>query len=741
MERDAIVLETRDDVLGFDPVEGRLVSFRSKGAPDQEFIASAPAHPVFTIQYLDGEREYQQIDSRSATEHEIRLEEGTSGKTLTMRFRRVGGVAVDVTATVGASSSEPLSRWGISVRNGAGIRIADVQFPFVVCRYRLGGKPGSETVVLPHGFGNLVKEPTYEKLGPDFPGAWQLCWQNGSFSHYPGGQFAQFLAYYNDRSGLYLATEDARAHVKRFRCLHRDPGIRVGVAHVGDWPAQGERRLPYDTVLGSFHGDWYDAAGMYRDWSLRQSWGTPLSRRTDVPQWLLESPPHITIRPQAVVDAGPVYPIEEFLPYEKCIPLLEGVSRGADSPVVAVIMAWERAGSWVYPDCFPPVGGEESVTAFARACRQRGWHVGSFCNGTRWVTGHSWNGYDGRAYYKEHHGERSVSREANGSVWREHWDVGWRPSIVQCMGTALTRETAARFVERLLGWGLESIQFFDQNCGAATFPCLAEDNEHPPMPGRWMAEKMEATVAEFRRLAREAGEKEVTNSVEMCCNEYCLPLFQQADARVRPPGHKVPYGDVVPIYQFLYHECIVLHGMMSPGPEPYHVEIANAANGVLGEIAGGVLTGDGSLLDKDTYNWAEWEPRVGSARAGLAMIRAVTAMRRGAGRDFLVYGRMLKPARVGGVLTRRWAYEGKRHEIPALFHAAWQAPDGRFGLALANWTRETQKARVADARLGTAVVEHAIAKAARQRRRRVERGKLEVAVPPLAMVLLEARAR
>jgi hypothetical protein len=392
----------------------------------------------------------------------------------------------------------------------------------------------------------------------------------------------------------------------------------------------------------------------------------------------------------------------------------------------------------VYPDCFPPIGGDQSVTAFARMCRERGWHVGSFCNGTRWVTGHSWNGYDGRGYYKERHGERSVSREANGSVWHENWDAGWRPSIVQCMGTAMTREIAADFVKRLLGWGLESIQFFDQNCGAATFPCFAEEHEHPPVPGKWMAEKMVQTVNEFRRLAREAGQTEAINSVEMCCNEYCLPLFQQADARVRPPGHTVSPGDVVPIWQYLYHECIIMHGMMSPGPEPYHVEIANAANGVLGEIAGGVLTGDGTLLDKDTYNWAEWEPRVGDSKDGLAMIRAVTAMRRGAGRDYLVYGRMLRPAKVSGLKAVRWAYEEKRHAIPAVFHAAWQAPDGRFGLVLANWTGQAQKVRVADTRLGDAVVEHTVAKATKQRKRRAERGKIEVTVAPLAMVLLEA---
>jgi len=529
--------------------------------------------------------------------------------------------------------------------------------------------------------------------------------------------------------------------VKRFRCLHREPGMRMGVAHVGDWPESGERALEYDTVLTAFSGDWHDAAGMYREWSLKQKWALPLARRRDVPAWILDSPVHVTIRPQGILDAGPVLPVPEFLPYEKCVPLLQRIADRVGAPLVAVVMGWERAGSWVYPDCFPPVGGDESLGAFARACRGRGWKVGSFCNGTRWVIGHSWNDYDGRPWYRDQQGERSVSREADGRPWAETWDAAWRPSILQCSAAPLTRRIASDFVKRLLSWGLESIQFFDQNCGAATFPCFASDHGHPPVPGRWMARAMEEMVGDFRAAAEAAGEKDVLQSVEMCCNEYALPLFQQSDSRVRPPGHAVEPGDVVPLYQFLFHECIVMHGMMSPGPEPYHLEIANAANGVLGEIPGGVLTGKGTLLDKDTYNWAPWEPTVGDPDRGLDMIRQVTAMRRGPGKDFLVYGRMQKPVAVEGMPTRAWTYGGRHHSIPAVFHEAWTSQDGRFAVALANWTDRPRVVRLHDPRLGERVDVHAASRAGRPSGRRVGRRGVSVTVPALDMVLVERRAR
>jgi hypothetical protein len=248
-------------------------------------------------------------------------------------------------------------------------------------------------------------------------------------------------------------------------------------------------------------------------------------------------------------------------------------------------------------------------------------------------------------------------------------------------------------VQRLIGWGYESIQFFDQNCGAATFACFANDHEHPPMTGKWMLARMEQMIAEFRSAARAAGEAGVINSAEAGVNECCLPLFEETDLRCYPPGHA---DDFVPLYQFLFHECIVIQGMMGSAPEPYHLPIRNAANCVFGEIPGAVMIGDGSLLNKDTMNWAPWEPKVGSDDDAVEMIRTVTALRRGPGKDFLVFGRMLRPMSIEGIQTVEWTHAGRSHRIPAVFHATWQAPDGRAGVVLANWTDREQTISVPD---------------------------------------------
>ncbi len=700
-------LLTNTEQLEFDASTARLVSFRNLAALDQEFILSSEHHPTFVIGYFDEKRAYHQLDSLQARKVVVSQSHQDDSSEISASYQQIAGFDLDIHFTISASPTSAFSRWNLKLDNRTDLEIINVQFPFIVCAYDLAGKTDSESVVLPQGYSsgqllqNFKGEETQvapygvfwrRKLKPDSWTAW--LWNEGNIDHYPGWQFAQFLAYYNDRAGLYLACEDNQGYLKSFKVLEREPGFRLAVAHIGDWPQNGARTLEYDTLLGSFQGDWYSAAEIYREWSLKQQWAVPLYRRKDVPDWLLDSPVYVTIRPQGVLDEGPVYPVEEFLPYEKCIPLLDRISQKVGAPVAAVMMGWEHAGSWIYPDCFPPIGGDQSLTEFTRQARERGWHVGSFGNGTQWLIGDGWNGYDGQEFFEKMDGDKAICRRPDGTGWMNM--NYWRPSYPCCLGTPLTRQIANDYVRRLIGWGFESVQFFDQNCFAITFACFAHDHEHPPLPGRWMNEVMARKVAEFREIASQAGEKGVIQSAEAGVNEFCLPLFQESDVRVFPPNWE---NNVIPLYQFLFHENLILNGMMSAGQEPYHIEISAAINGVLGGIPGGVLRGDGTLMDKDTINWAPWEPVIGDEQSGLEVIRTVTTLRRGSGKDFLVFGRMLRPAEITGIKTLEWEWNGRKNAVPAIFHSAWQAPDGRIGIVLVNWTASDRRVTMHDDRL------------------------------------------
>ena len=739
-EQAPIVLENANHKLQFDGQTARLLSFRSKDASAQEFVVSDERVPVFVIQHLTRDHEFRQLASTDAKKLAIEF----ARDTLTASFSGIGDMDLGATVRVRMPEGEATSRWSISVRNHANLLITDVQFPFVIAPYELSGQPGSEALLRPLATGRFWQSPKPQDLEPDSPHAWQFRPENYDTYHYPGLTFAQFLAYYNDQAGLYVACHDNSGGIKLIKPVHSPMGgIRLGFAHVGDWPASGGRELGYDVVLQAFHGDWYEAASLYREWSLRQPWAaTPLHRRKDVPDWLLDSPPHIIVRIQGRLDAGPTEPNTAFLPYPKIVPLLESISKKVDAPLVAVIMAWERPGPWVYPDCFPPAGGDESLSEFTGLAGARGWHVGSFCNGTRWVTHHYWSGYDGGRYFAEQHGPETVCRTHDQQLWRENWAGDWRPSYACCLGVARTREIADRFVERLVDDGLDWVQFLDQNVGCSAFPCFAEDHGHARVPGKWMNEAMRSLLDSFRDIAaREAeksgGKRAFAFSVEYPPNEFFMPHFQVCDQRIAPPGHTA-YGKLFfPLHSFLYHEFVITQGAFGAGPEPYHMPIRTACNLVTGEIPGGVLTGDGSLLNRDTFAWAPWSPPVGSNDDSLAMLRSAVALRRGRGRDFLLFGRMLKPVDVGGVKIVHWENGRQVNDIPAVVHSAWQSPAGRFAAVLANWTGETQAVTLNEPRLGKEVHETRSAESVSTWSRTVDRGALSVSLEPLSCTLVE----
>lgn len=718
-----IALANRNQRLEFDSRTGQLLSLRAAGG-EHELIAAGERHPVFVIQYLEG-KSFRQILSSDAREIQVRQQ----GNELRARF---GAKHFDAEVTV--RMDEPFSRWSISVRNHAGLRITDVQFPFVVLQYGAGGE---EALLQPWNGGRLIRAPRPQDLEKDTPIAWQFRPENHDTWHYPGLTFAQFLAYCATDAGVYLACEDPTGAVKLIKPVHHDPGLRLGIAHVGDWPEQGERKLEYDVVLRTFSGDWYEAAGIYREWALKQAWAQkPLAARNDMPPWLMESPPHIMVRIQGQLDDGPAPPNAEFLPYRKIVDVLEPLAKQIEAPLVPVIMSWERPGPWIYPDCFPPAGGDDSVREFTELARERGWHVGTFCNGTRWVTAHFLSGYNGEAYFKEHQGERTVSRTHDGELWKEDWDRTWRPSYAACMAVERTRGIADDFMRRVLGWGLDWVQFLDQNVGAATFPCFASDHGHPPMPGRWMNDAMRTLLDGFHALARET-KRPIAISVECPANEFVLPRFHICDVRAIPPGHPNYERQFVPLYSFLYHEFILIQGGFGFGQEPYHMPIRNAYNLVVGQIPGGVVTGDGRLLNRDTINWAPWKPQVGSNEDSVAMLKATTALRRGAGKAYLVFGRMQRPLSDFHPRIMTWKHADRAHRAPAVFEAVWRSPRGGTAAVLANWTKEPQTVAVTDERFRGRLRETTSASAIHSTERTASAQGLEVELPPLSCVLLE----
>lgn len=689
-------LRTTTCIVSLDDQTGALTSLRAAHAPDQEFLV--PGHgnfPLFVIQYLDDDKRLREISSREAGSVSLARGAEAGGDAVRISYEHVGALDLSVTATVRADQADPALRWELSVTLPRPAIILNVQFPYVVVSYEPGGKKDTSRLLQPFYFGLLHEKLRPHHFPPDFPDLWQLLPENGDSSHYPGLTFAQLLAYYDEHAGLLLSCRDASGQIKVIKPAHRDPGLRLGIAHVVGWTEPGSHDLGYAVALQGFQGDWYEAAEIYRAWSLQQPWAsTPLAERKDLPAWLADAPLHIVMRIQGEVDAGPTHTHPEFTPFENAVPLLERVADRLGGSLVPVIMSWERPGPWVYPDCFPPAGGAESLRAFTGAARERGWHVGTYCNGTRWVTAHKWSGYRGEASFEEQDGAATICRRADESPWVSPWDHVWRPSYTGCLGAHRTKQLLWAYARTLREYGLDWIQILDQNVGCSTFPCYSQQHGHPPAPGGWMTREMEDLLADLRARAGH-DEWHGAWSVETPCSEYFLQSFVICDIR---PDFRTSF---VPLYYYLYHDYIMTQSMFGAAPNPYFLVLKFARAFILGDVLGCHMGQGGRLQNWDPprgtpFNepWMEWDRPAGDQEAAYALLRSATALRRGPGKDFLLFGRMLRPVPVTDLNIVSWTLEGEANAILAVEHATWQARDGRIAVAMANWTGQEQPATV-----------------------------------------------
>ena len=99
----------------------------------------------------------------------------------------------------------------------------------------------------------------------------------------------QFLAFDNDKQGLYIGFHDPESHPKILNMEAVNGNLSISVDHFPENMTQAQpcSNLKH-MVTGVFQGDWYDASGIYRGWALKQKWAAKgnIADRSDVPEWL-----------------------------------------------------------------------------------------------------------------------------------------------------------------------------------------------------------------------------------------------------------------------------------------------------------------------------------------------------------------------------------------------------------------------------------------------------------------------
>ncbi|MBU0610142.1 MAG: carbohydrate binding domain-containing protein, partial [Armatimonadetes bacterium] len=332
---DGVTIEpfTREPAAGAIRLEGEAwsASLTERGAVaefvqrpgGQRLIAGAKGDPVYALA-VAGEH-----GTRTLTDKDAR---GVAGEAAdgTRRFRFDHG-DIKVTCEV-AVTADGLLAFTASVTNRGNEAVTGVRYPILRAPIQLGEHSADDAILLPAFDGGICENPkeAVPALG-------------GFEAYYPGPASCQVLAYYDPRAGLYMAAQDAAGTPKRFT-LNADVDFGFGFQHL--FPTvPGRDAVPgYPVVIGTFVGDWQDAAALYREWSRKQAWcATPLRQKT--PAWLARGALVTSFDPRR-------FSLDQLQAYLARFRALYG------APLIANSRGWERWGMWTGQEYLPPLPSE-----------------------------------------------------------------------------------------------------------------------------------------------------------------------------------------------------------------------------------------------------------------------------------------------------------------------------------------------------------------------------------------------
>lgn len=304
----------------------RLAQFHSR-PHRQDFLAADPAEKapnlIQIVMKIDpslqkrGETGTLVVGHLNAKAASFRRTGDASASTLHLEWKDIDlkedKAAMDLEVSVTLKADDPLSYWRFSIKNRS-IRYGIERVYFPVLNLAPIGEAKDNVYIYPSVRGRLVEDPFHLPPGYD-----DGVHRSG---RYPAAFGMQFQALYNKQTGagLYLGTQDPTPNLKNTEAPNSLTHITWKPGHfppnIGF--ANQDYSLPYDCVVGSFAGEWWDACQIYRAWALKQSWCRkgPLATRDDVPKWYKE-PPLFLVAGSWLNDGNVPKTVEHYLKFLK----------------------------------------------------------------------------------------------------------------------------------------------------------------------------------------------------------------------------------------------------------------------------------------------------------------------------------------------------------------------------------------------------------------------------------------
>jgi hypothetical protein len=643
----------------------------------------APLYELLLVRKGEEPVRLTSADANTFTVEQLAME---NGEGLTLTYGGHGAHDVSVFCRVMVEADAPLTKWWISIKNNTPYGIRAIRYPILLAPLILGDSPKDDCFVDPGGLalgGEITRQPTtgtsYTYTGEVAPLDRRL--------QYPGPASLQVQAYYDDAAGLYMATYDAGGNVKHFGVKKLRDALDVSIEHNYDEQPGLSFELPYGTVLGVFHGDWYCAADLYKGWASKQHWcAKKTSERADIPDWLKEPRPTLQYECRgdmqrcrgAIVNYPPSdYPFGKFWPAMKVIPLTEKYSSLFDSPVVVWYNGWEKHGNPSGPvDSLPPHEGAESLRGAMAELTRQGCIPYMAVWGNHWIYKRRGAGYDGAARFEREGASLCCVNERGEMPTSGTAEFTY---ATLCNGSERAQQLLADYASQIMDLGSIALEIDHQ---AWPSECHSDQHDHPPGFGPWMGQKTTEFLRKMRAVTKRkhaAGAMSFEGTSEIWIQEMDFMLD-----RPYIPGN-------LPLFAYIYHEYIPMLG----GDGPYgitHPEeqlIQHATNFAYGHMSF-------IMVGINDYDFG-----VNPDFPIFTLLRNTCHAGRTYAREYIVFGEMHRPTRLktASIWAAPWRTWNQPDppltiEVPKVMHSVWKGKNGKLGYVLVNWTGADEEVTV-----------------------------------------------
>lgn len=661
--------------ISLDRNDGSLEQIRDPHTGHKHLLeALAGRSPLWSVKLREQEKDklLTAADAKSFRSEAVE-NEPSALRLIWTDFSLAAAPDLAVEVTVRLDPREPTSVWEFVVRRSAAIEVREVRFP-VVSGIAV---QEDEVLALPHWMGEKRSDPRKLLAGTNGRGR-RLEWP------YPGHLSLQCLAWYRENGpGLYAACHDATAQRKSFAVWGDEQG-QVHIETVHYLPPQSAPSeaisLGYPVHVGAFCGDWLTAAQRYRRWGAEQAWARE-SRllKGEVPDWVLQTGLWVWNRGRS----------------PGVLPPAVAMKRELGLPV-SVFWHWWHGCPYDtgFPEYLPP---REGAAPFRQALAEaHGEDVRAmvYMNQRLWgMTTKSWT---------EENAAAAAVKGADGSIRPEVYNTFTRQACASmCMGTSFWRNKYAGLAEDAVDdLGVDAI-YMDQAC--SSLPCFDPSHGHPLGAGSFWTEGFQKLAEDIRRRSRG---KPVALAGEGCGEAWLPHLDLMLTLQVSRERYAsiLDGWEVIPFFHAVYHPFGILYGNYSSLTVPPYDDLwpAEYAPAKPLDLLDRKYSGQFYLEQARAFVWGQ-QPTIANflplqfdeRRQEIDYILRLAKLRDRA-RQYLVQGTFLRPPQTDAPevlldFSRLSIYAGQKDRVqsfqktcPAALAAAWLAPDGATGIAVAS---------------------------------------------------------